>query len=884
MITNNSIKLGLYLIGCVIIFASLISAADVSVWQGQYYTGTTFNTGTYEFNFSVYDSLTGGNICFSNTTNLTTGNFGEWEIEVGGINSACNNVSKDYYLNININGVDQSPRRRLVIWNYLRKDVDEIITGNLILHGTLSGLSPLKFQDEINFIKAGGNVTSALYNAPRLYNSTLPSVFADSLIHDIIQETNDYGMQECFWDENTETMQMCISGAYLNGRATTVSRSFQVVGNTTNKVVNENFTLCEGNNYIDCDTDLTGADLLVEDDIEAIGSIYSQENVTASYFVGDGSLLTGVSGDNSSWNESYADTIYHVKNNSLQLGTQDAFGRNQIWNFMPSNILRLGSLASDGDATTVSSEGVVVYGENLNGDIMTSQNFSYARIKPNRIGLYSSINSVADYYFRVDENTLYLKNNSWVKTFEVARGTGNVNSQGNVSADYFVGDGSLLTGINSSSINLTNYALKNQSETFEGSITVNGDGNFSGTVYAHNFSGNSPVRFVSGNETLLVIEDSGVTFSRLINASEIVVSGNIETDLIKVKSGIKELTSSLALSKLDYAEDTANATLISQQDYALNLIEVNKNISLATLGESLELKKNRVITAAELAKSFIKYNSDVAQLKILEAKNLALLNILNSEDVDVIEAEAAARLVDLNLTAQQQSEIVEDALNDSLQEIEANDQEIRFCFSDGTNCNNTFVGNVSADYFVGDGSYLTGIIPLESDPYWTGNFTLYNSSWSLDTDTTYSHLSNFTNDLGIGNWTLEKPNYYLNSNPFGFYNSTTLPSAGSESDPYWTGNFTLYNFSWSSTYNSTYEAKANYQFLGNNFNGSGNFNTLGNVSSSSFIADGKVQGEYYSYDGSVGITSTTNYWLCTQANCKTSCQVQIKNGIITGCV
>jgi hypothetical protein len=642
--------------------------------------------------------------------------------------------------------------------------------------------------------------------------------------------------------------------------------------------------LCEGNNYIDCDTDLTGADLLVEDDIEAIGSIYSQENVTASYFVGDGSLLTGVSGDNSSWNESYADTIYHVKNNSLQLGTQDAFGRNQIWNFMPSNILRLGSLASDGDATTVSSEGVVVYGENLNGDIMTSQNFSYARIKPNRIGLYSSINSVADYYFRVDENTLYLKNNSWVKTFEVARGTGNVNSQGNVSADYFVGDGSLLTGINSSSINLTNYALKNQSETFEGSITVNGDGNFSGTVYAHNFSGNSPVRFVSGNETLLVIEDSGVTFSRLINASEIVVSGNIETDLIKVKSGIKELTSSLALSKLDYAEDTANATLISQQDYALNLIEVNKNISLATLGESLELKKNRVITAAELAKSFIKYNSDVAQLKILEAKNLALLNILNSEDVDVIEAEAAARLVDLNLTAQQQSEIVEDALNDSLQEIEANDQEIRFCFSDGTNCNNTFVGNVSADYFVGDGSYLTGIIPLESDPYWTGNFTLYNSSWSLDTDTTYSHLSNFTNDLGIGNWTLEKPNYYLNSNPFGFYNSTTLPSAGSESDPYWTGNFTLYNFSWSSTYNSTYEAKANYQFLGNNFNGSGNFNTLGNVSSSSFIADGKVQGEYYSYDGSVGITSTTNYWLCTQANCKTSCQVQIKNGIITGCV
>ena len=33
---------------------------DVLVWQGQYYTGTTFNTGTYEFNFTVYDAKIGG--------------------------------------------------------------------------------------------------------------------------------------------------------------------------------------------------------------------------------------------------------------------------------------------------------------------------------------------------------------------------------------------------------------------------------------------------------------------------------------------------------------------------------------------------------------------------------------------------------------------------------------------------------------------------------------------------------------------------------------------------------------------------------------------------------------------------------------------------------
>jgi len=278
-------------------------------------------------------TLRRGGACYSNTTTLSTGNWGEWKTEQEGVGIACNNVSKDYYLNININGADQTPRRRLVVWNSLRKDVNEITKGNLILHGILQGLSPLKLQNEINFIKSDGTtITSALYRAPRDAPSSLPSVFVDSLIHDIINETNVYGMQECFWDENTETMQMCISGAYLPYRATTISRSLQIVGTPTNKPLNENFTLCEGNKYVDCDPETTGADLLVEDDIEAIGSIFSQgniaadgtgffsylgnladritglfvqdidatgnietsENVSAKHFKGDGSLLTNL--------------------------------------------------------------------------------------------------------------------------------------------------------------------------------------------------------------------------------------------------------------------------------------------------------------------------------------------------------------------------------------------------------------------------------------------------------------------------------------------------------------------------------------------------------------------------------------------------------------
>jgi hypothetical protein len=114
-----------------ILIVNIISASDVLAWQGQYYTGTTFNTGTYEFNFTVYDALAGGNACYSNTTTLTTGSFGEWKTEQSGVGASCNNASKDYYLNINIDGTDQTPRRRLAVWDFLRKNVDEITAGSL---------------------------------------------------------------------------------------------------------------------------------------------------------------------------------------------------------------------------------------------------------------------------------------------------------------------------------------------------------------------------------------------------------------------------------------------------------------------------------------------------------------------------------------------------------------------------------------------------------------------------------------------------------------------------------------------------------------------------------------------------------------------------------
>jgi hypothetical protein len=110
-------------------------------------------------------------------------------------------------------------------------------------------------------------------------------------------------------------------------------------------------------------------------------------------------------------------------NTNIRLGTTDAFGRNQIWNSLLNAIMRLGSLAQDGDPLNTSSEGIIAYGTNSNG-AFAQNDWAYARIKSTRFGLLNCIANVQNYIFRVDELGMYLRNDAGTKTFEVTRSTG----------------------------------------------------------------------------------------------------------------------------------------------------------------------------------------------------------------------------------------------------------------------------------------------------------------------------------------------------------------------------------------------------------------------------------------------------------------------------
>jgi len=111
----------------------------------------------------------------------------------------------------------------------------------------------------------------------------------------------------------------------------------------------------------------------------------------------------------------------------------------------------------------------------------------------------------------------------------------------------------------------------------------------------------------------------------------------------------------------------------------------------------------------------------------------------------------------------------------------------------GDTANYTTTGNVSASYFFGNGSQLTGI--TSGDATWLSNWTVYNTTWSNMTNTSYYLISSWNT-----NYTTNNPKWLNTTNAtYHAYNSTGLIKNWNSTGYIKNWNATGYIKNWNST-------------------------------------------------------------------------------------
>lgn len=159
---------------------------------------------------------------------------------------------------------------------------DAVFQENIQVLGTMSGASDLRIQQGIDYLDLNENVIySTFVDLPSLSMARSLSIPEDFNFTFVFQRSNalsPFNISFVFWDALIERPTLVLNGG-LSGRASTFDRSLQVGKNRASGDVNNSYNVCGGTTLADCDTPATGADLVVEDDIEAFGSIQAHENL-----------------------------------------------------------------------------------------------------------------------------------------------------------------------------------------------------------------------------------------------------------------------------------------------------------------------------------------------------------------------------------------------------------------------------------------------------------------------------------------------------------------------------------------------------------------------------------------------------------------------------
>jgi len=312
-------------------------------------------------------------------------------------------------------------------------------------------------------------------------------------------------------------------------------------------------------------------------------------NVSAGYFIGDGSQLTGI----------IAGTNYGDSNVASYLPTHT--GNISAENFLGNLITADGAI--EGAIFSVDSVLNIEAGTS-NIQIYSSDNIAVSSAGAANVvvigsdGLDVTGNISADYFIGDGSQLTGIIAESSYNNSNVAAYL--PSHTGNVSANYFIGDGSQLTGI----IAGTNYGNANvaaylpshtgnvSAENFLGNL-ITADDAIEGAIFSVNSvlnieAGTSNIQVYSSDD--IAVSSAGAANVVIINNNSLTVDGNVNAaNLLTTTDGIVEGAVFIENSILNVEAGTSNIQIYSSNDVAIssagaaNVVVIDNN-SLTVLG------------------------------------------------------------------------------------------------------------------------------------------------------------------------------------------------------------------------------------------------------------------------------------------------------------
>jgi hypothetical protein len=275
-------------------------------------------------------------------------------------------------------------------------------------------------------------------------------------------------------------------------------------------------------------TTLTGGNLTVANNIVASG------NITGSYFIGNGALLTGISASGNYDNSNVVTLLSSFGSNTITT-TGNVSASYFIGNGRQLTGLAVGSNTQVQFNDSGSLGAINTFTFDKNGNVLTvgsatsSGTLKVADIQSvtGAIRLIPSSNITYSYgnFHPLFSNTydLGLSTNRWRNFFANTANVVSLSSSGNITADYFIGNGALLTGISTGNYGDSNVAtlLSNF-----GSNNISTTGNISGNTAGFAIGYRDIPQVVFTSNATLALTDAGKHYFSSNSANVITVPNN----------------------------------------------------------------------------------------------------------------------------------------------------------------------------------------------------------------------------------------------------------------------------------------------------------------------------------------------------------------------